>query len=87
MNPHSASSRVPRAGFASGLTPVSWGARPGLPAHWAGGGAGGEWWDLGFVHPLPTHTVPNSPPLTEERPAGWAGGGEVGGKRCGALRQ
>lgn len=32
-------------------------------------------------------TVTNSPPPTEARPAGWAGGGEVGCKRCGALRQ
>lgn len=37
--------------------------------------------------PFPLTTVPNSPPPTEARPAGWAGGGEVGGKRCGALRQ
>lgn len=42
---------------------------------------------LALFTPLPTLTVPNSPPLTEARPAGWAGGGEVGGKRCGALRQ
>jgi hypothetical protein len=37
--------------------------------------------------PLAIHTVPNSPPPTAARPAGWAGGGEVGGERCGALRQ
>lgn len=86
-NPHFARSGVPRAGLASGSGASALGARPGLLAPRAGEGAGGEWRELALFTPLPTYTVTNSPPPTEARPAGWAGGGEVGGKRCGARRQ
>lgn len=42
----------------------------------------------GFVRPFPFTLFPTPhPQLEPARPAGWAGGGEVGGELCGAHRQ
>lgn len=63
------------------------GVRPGFPRL---GRARAE--DLrrepGFVRPFPFTLFPTPhPQLEPARPAGWAGGGEVGGELCGAHRQ